>query len=80
MTELLYQTDSYLQEFEANILTIQKEERAILLDRTAFYPGGGGQSCDFGSINVGDVIYQIIILSSRARWYTFLNVLLSKGE
>ena len=47
MTELLYQTDGYLQEFDGNILSIVEEERAVILDRTAFYPGGGGQPCDF---------------------------------
>ena len=59
MTELLYQTDSYLQEFEANILSVLPEARAVTLDRTAFYPGGGGQPCDFGSLNVADVIYPV---------------------
>jgi len=59
MTELLYQTDSYLQEFEANVLSILADERAIILDRTAFYPGGGGQPCDFGSLTVGGVIYPV---------------------
>jgi misacylated tRNA(Ala) deacylase len=59
MTELLYQTDSYLQEFDATILTVLKEERAVVLDRTAFYPGGGGQPCDFGSLNIADVIYPV---------------------
>jgi misacylated tRNA(Ala) deacylase len=47
MTELLYQTDSYLREFEANVVTVN-EEGAVALDRTAFYPGGGGQPCDYG--------------------------------
>jgi len=59
MTDLLYQTDSYLQEFEAGVLYVMQDERGVILDRTAFYPGGGGQPCDFGSINVGDVIYAI---------------------
>lgn len=59
MTELLYQTDSYLQEFDGNILSIVEEERAVVLDRTAFYPGGGGQPCDFGTLKVGDVIYPV---------------------
>ena len=58
MTELLYQTDSYLQEFEGNILSIE-EERAVILDRTAFYPGGGGQPCDFGTLKVGDMIFPV---------------------
>lgn len=65
MTELLYQTDSYIQEFEANILNVLKEERAVVLDRTAFYPGGGGQPCDFGSMNVGDVIYLVEKVKKR---------------
>ena len=60
MTELLYQTDSYLQEFDGSILSIVEEERAIILDRTAFYPGGGGQPCDFGTLKIGDVIYPVV--------------------
>jgi len=59
MTELLYHTDSYLQEFDANVTAVFSDERAIVLDRTAFYPGGGGQPCDFGSINVNGVIYGV---------------------
>jgi misacylated tRNA(Ala) deacylase len=59
MTELLYQTDSYLQEFDAGILSVLPEERAVVLDRTAFYPGGGGQPCDFGSLAVRELVYTV---------------------
>jgi len=59
MTELLYQTDSYLQEFDAHVTIVLQEERAVVLDRSAFYPGGGGQPCDFGSLTVADVIYPV---------------------
>ncbi|NWG06357.1 MAG: alanyl-tRNA editing protein [Chloroflexi bacterium] len=59
MTELLYQTDSYLQEFDARVLSVLPEGRSVILDRSAFYPGGGGQPCDFGSLKVGDVIYPV---------------------
>lgn len=59
MTELLYQTDSYLQEFDAGVVTVLTEERAVILDRTAFYPGGGGQPCDFGSLTIAGVIYPV---------------------
>ena len=48
MTELLYQTDSYQREFQATITVIDAEARAVLLDRSAFYPGGGGQPADSG--------------------------------
>jgi misacylated tRNA(Ala) deacylase len=51
MTDLLYQTDSYLREFDATVLGSLPDERAIVLDRTAFYPGGGGQPNDTGAIN-----------------------------
>jgi len=46
MTELLYMGDSYLHEFEATVTAVQ--EGAVTLNRTAFYPGGGGQPHDTG--------------------------------
>ncbi len=49
MTELLYQLDGYLKEFEAQVTASLPEEQAVVLDRTAFYPGGGGQPHDLGS-------------------------------
>jgi misacylated tRNA(Ala) deacylase len=51
MTELLFQTNSYCKEFEAVVVQVVPEEKAIILDQTAFYPGGGGQPNDLGSIN-----------------------------
>lgn len=59
MTDLLYQTDSYLQEFDANVLSVSQDERTVVLDQTAFYPGGGGQPCDFGSLTVSGVVYPV---------------------
>lgn len=59
MTDLLYQTDSYLNEFDAIILKVIANERAIILDRSAFYPGGGGQPCDFGLLTVAGMIYPV---------------------
>jgi len=50
MTELLYQTNSYLREFEATVTEVG--ELGVALDRTAFYPGGGGQvprACSYGT-------------------------------
>lgn len=58
MTELLYQTDSYLQEFDATVTAVQ--ERAVALDRTAFYPGGGGQPADVGTLRSGDRTWQVV--------------------
>jgi misacylated tRNA(Ala) deacylase len=50
MTELLYQTDSYLKEFDAVVTAVIPDEKAVSLDRTAFYPGGGGQPNDVGML------------------------------
>ncbi|MGD9101364.1 MAG: alanyl-tRNA editing protein [Anaerolineae bacterium] len=50
MTELLYQTDSYLREFSATVMAVDVEQGAVVLDRTAFYPGGGGQPSDGGTL------------------------------
>lgn len=59
MTELLYQTDSYLKEFDANVKFILPAERSVVLDRTAFYPGGGGQPCDFGTLTVEGMTFPV---------------------
>ena len=59
MTELLYHTDAYLQEFDGTVTHVLPEQRAVVLDRTAFYAGGGGQPCDFGSLNVSGVVYAV---------------------
>lgn len=59
MTTLLYQTDSYLKEFSAIITAADAETRAVVLDQSAFYPGGGGQPCDFGILEVAGVVYPV---------------------
>jgi Ser-tRNA(Ala) deacylase AlaX len=49
MTELLYLKDCYLREFDARV--VRAEGAAVVLDRTAFYPEGGGQPSDEGTLN-----------------------------
>jgi misacylated tRNA(Ala) deacylase len=58
MTEQLYQTDSYLREFEADVVALTTD--AVRLDRTAFYPGGGGQPCDHGWLRLPDRSLQVV--------------------
>lgn len=52
MTELLYQTDSYLKDFDAIVEAVDEQSHGLILDRSAFYPGGGGQPADSGTLRV----------------------------
>ena len=52
MSEALYLTDAYLRRFEAEIVSASRD--GVVLDRTAFYPGGGGQPCDTGQLTRPD--------------------------
>ncbi len=56
MTRLLYHADSSLREFEGTVLdSLERDGGAwVTLDQTAFYPGGGGQPADRGSL--GDAL------------------------
>jgi Ser-tRNA(Ala) deacylase AlaX len=51
-TRLLYYEDAYVREFKAKALTVQKtgEQCRVILDQTAFYPLGGGQPSDKGTL------------------------------
>jgi misacylated tRNA(Ala) deacylase len=66
MTELLYQTDAYLQEFDATVQSTLPEQRAVVLDRSAFYPGGGGQPCDVGALTVDGIAYVVEKVKKQA--------------
>lgn len=59
MTTLLYQTDSYIKEFDAKVTAVDEENRGVVLDQTAFYPGGGGQPADHGTLSTVDVQYPL---------------------
>ena len=45
MENALYMNDSYLKEFEAVVESV-KDDKFVVLDKTAFYPTGGGQPYD----------------------------------
>ncbi|MGN0487248.1 MAG: alanyl-tRNA editing protein [Acutalibacteraceae bacterium] len=50
MTEKLYDTDSYLSNFECKVISLDSDDRFLYVetDRTAFFPEGGGQTSDRG--------------------------------
>jgi misacylated tRNA(Ala) deacylase len=58
MTELLYHADSYIREFDAQVTDVV--DGGVVLDRTAFYPGGGGQPCDLGKLTSEDGRWDVV--------------------
>jgi misacylated tRNA(Ala) deacylase len=60
MTDLLYYDDAYLQSFPATVTAVAGEGGLrVALDRTAFYPGGGGQPFDTGWLVVNEIRYPV---------------------
>ena len=79
MTEKLYDIDSHLKEFTATVIdSYQKADGYVtVLDRTAFFPEGGGQASDIGYINDAE-IYDVRIQDGIIYHYTIKP--LKKGE
>jgi misacylated tRNA(Ala) deacylase len=55
-TDLLYLRDAYLTAFDAAVVEIDQGARRVALDRTAFYPTGGGQPHDTGTLAGSPVV------------------------
>lgn len=53
ITDRIYERDPSVKEFDCTVLSCKKTGKGyeIILDRTAFFPTGGGQGCDTGSLN-----------------------------
>ena len=57
-TAQLYMRDSYIREFDAKVQEVRGAE--IVLDSTAFYPGGGGQPPDRGKLHTGATVLSVV--------------------
>jgi misacylated tRNA(Ala) deacylase len=70
MTESLYPLDSYLQSFDAAVTAV--DGSAVALDRTAFYPGGGGQPNDTGTLTWDGGSAQVVKVKRQGAdlWHT----------
>jgi misacylated tRNA(Ala) deacylase len=58
MTELLFQSDAYLKEFDASVTVAGGD--LVELNRTAFYPRGGGQPSDQGELIIAGETYRVL--------------------
>lgn len=61
ITTRLYRQDRYIKEWDANVTSVTEIENGdgsyiVTLDNSAFFPEGGGQSCDLGTIGDHEVI------------------------
>lgn len=59
MTEALYLQDSYLRECDATVRSVS-QDKYVVLDRTVFYPKGGGQPWDTGRILRGSEAFPVV--------------------
>jgi alanyl-tRNA synthetase len=76
MVEKLYYADPYLKEFDATVVGIKGDR--IFLDRTAFYPGGGGQAADLGTIDGKSVTE--VGKDGEEIFHTIIGASFSKGQ
>jgi misacylated tRNA(Ala) deacylase len=56
----LFSVDAYVAEFEASVEDVDTDAHRVALRRTAFYPGGGGQPHDLGTLRWGDGAAQVV--------------------
>ena len=63
MTELLFLKDSYIKEFAASV--VECVQGGVVLNRTAFYIGGGGQPYDQGILSTNGAEYQVNRVSRK---------------
>src|SRR5437879_11976714 len=82
MTTKLYWLDSHLTQFSAQVVDclVQDGHRVVVLDQSAFYPGGGGQPHDTGTINAARVLAVSMTQDGRMLHHLDGDVPLRVGE
>ena len=80
MTELLFHTDAYLQEFDANVVSVEGER--VVLNRTALYARSGGQPSDFGILMGNGVTFRVLDSKKQGDevWHQLDNAGLQVGD
>lgn len=80
MTERLYQRDSYLKTFEARVTAVEPD--GVVLDRTAFFPTGGGVLGDSGTLAgpAGACTVTETVETERGVWHRLDPVALAVGD
>jgi misacylated tRNA(Ala) deacylase len=73
VSENIYETDSYARQVEASVVDVDDDANVVLLERTVFYPGGGGQPADTGAL-IGDSGGSWRVIGAKKRddevWHT----------
>ena len=78
MTDLLFLEDAYLRTFRATVTAV-RDDGAITLDRTAFYPTGGGQPHDTGTLG-GRPVTAVRFDEHHLPWHSIEGDPLSVGD
>ncbi len=81
MTERIWSTDQYARTMDATVVDVDPDDGRVLLDRTVFYPGGGGQPHDVGDLVIGDDRLVVVRVADDARgvWHWIEGGLPSTG-
>jgi misacylated tRNA(Ala) deacylase len=67
VTERIYSTDQYARSVDARVVDVDPDDGRVLLDRTVFYPGGGGQPHDVGELVLGDDRLSVVRVAQDGR-------------
>lgn len=67
MTERIYSKDAYTANMVAEVVATDTDDKRVMLDRTVFYPGGGGQPVDRGSLWVGEDELEVVRVTQDAK-------------